>query len=102
MHERGTEQTNWDLWDLSGSGDWTGTPSAAWGGLTFLKKKKNPFPLLCPIYPGLVTRLSYPEATVTNHLALQAVSAQPQLPQLLTGTISSPLWMVTSKEANVD
>ena len=22
--------------------------------------KKNPFPLLCPIYPGLVTRLSYP------------------------------------------
>lgn len=42
MHGRGTEQTNWDLWDLSGSGDWT-TPSAAWGGLTFLKK----IPSLC-------------------------------------------------------
>ena len=48
MHERGTEQTNWDLWDLSGSGDWTGTPSAAWGGLTFLKKKKKSLPSALP------------------------------------------------------
>lgn len=51
------------------------------GGLTL-----NPFPLLCP---GLVTCFSYPGATVTNHLALQAVSAQPQPPQLLTESISS-------------
>lgn len=67
-----------------------------------LKKKKNPFPLFCPICPGLVTCLSCPGATGTNHPALQAVSAQPQLPQLLTGSVSSPLWMATFREADVE
>ena len=35
--------------------------------------EKNPFPLPCPKFPGLATHLAYPGATVTNHLALEAV-----------------------------
>lgn len=63
--------------------------------------RQNPLPSALP-YPGLATHLAQPATTIGDHLALEAVSDQPQLSQLSTGSISSPQQMVTFRAANVE